>query len=125
MTRSKQPTPRRHAHYSAQHTGPVLHRFQPSQTALRMIHRVAYPTKELVIRKLPFQRLVRELALQFRPSVRFQSTAILVLHQVAEAYLTDLFCEANICATLARRTLVHARDLQLARRIRGEQPLRS
>ncbi len=102
----------------------MSHRYRPSKTVLREIRRIERST-ELVIRKLPFQRLVRELALQFRPSIRFQSTAILALQEAAEAYLTGLFCEANVCATQARRTIIHTRDLQLARRIRGEKSLRS
>lgn len=123
MARSKQSNPRR-THCPAQHIRPTSHRYRPSTAALRLIRRVECHSAKLVIRKMPFQRLVRELALQFRPSVCFQSGAVLALHHAAEAYLTSLFCEANVCATAARRTLVHVRDLQLARRIRGEPSLR-
>ena len=115
MPRSKQTAPRRTGHLSR----PMLHRHRPSTTVLREIRRVERST-ELVIRKLPFQRLVREIALRFRPSVCFQSTAVLVLQEAAEAYLTSLFCEASVCASYGKRTLLQPRDLQLARRIRGE-----
>lgn len=75
----------------------------------------------LLLRKPPFQRLVRAVARAARADLRFQSVAVLALQGAAEAYLADLFAEANACATHAKRVTLMPRDLQLARRIRGER----
>lgn len=74
-----------------------------------------------LIRKLPFQRLVREIAQDFKNDLRFQSTAILALQEAAEAYLVGLFEDTNLCAIHAKRVTIMPRDIQLARRIRGER----
>ena len=74
----------------------------------------------LLIRKLPFQRLVREIAQDFKTDLRFQSAAILCLQEAAEAYLVRLFDDANLCAIHARRVTIMPKDILLARRIRGE-----
>jgi histone H3/H4 len=66
------------------------HRYRPGTVALREIRRYQKST-DLLIRKLPFQRLVREVAQDFKPNLRFQSTAILALQEAAEAYLVQLF----------------------------------
>ena len=88
--------------------------------ALREIRRYQKST-ELLIRKLPFQRLVREIAQDFKTNIRFQSSAILALHESAEAYLIGLFEDTNMCAIHAKRVTIMPKDLQLARRIRGER----
>ena len=74
----------------------------------------------LLIRKLPFQRLVREIAQDFKTDLLFQSAAVLCLQSAAEAYLVRLFDDANLCAIHARRVTIMPKDLFLARRIRGE-----
>jgi len=74
-----------------------------------------------LIRKLPFQRLVREIAQDFKNDLRFNSTAILALQEAAEAYLVGLFEDANLCAIHAKRVTLMQRDIALARRIRGER----
>ena len=78
-------------------------------------------TSALLIRKLPFQRLVREIAQDFKTDLRFQSAAILCLQEAAEAYLVRLFDDANLCAIHARRVTIMPKDILLARRIRGER----
>ncbi|KAM7518194.1 hypothetical protein LguiB_017156 [Lonicera macranthoides] len=75
---------------------------------------------ELLIRKLPFQRLVREIAQDFKTDLRFQSHAVLALQEAAEAYLVGLFEDTNLCAIHAKRVTIMPKDIQLARRIRGE-----
>ena len=75
----------------------------------------------LLIRKLLFQRLVREMAQDFKTDLRFQSAAILCLQEVAEAYLVGLFEDTNLCAIHAMRVMIMPRDLQMARHIRGER----
>ena len=76
---------------------------------------------DLIIRKLPFQRLVREIAREFLTDLRFQSTAILALQEASEAYLVGLFEDTNLCAIHAKRVTIMPSDIQLARRIRGER----
>ena len=76
---------------------------------------------ELLIRKLPFQRLVREIAQDFKTDLRFQSSAVLALQEAAEAYLVGLFEDTNLAAIHAKRVSIMPKDIQLARRIRGER----
>jgi histone H3 len=75
---------------------------------------------DLLLRKLPFQRLVREIAFGFRPDLRFQGNAILALQEASESYLIKLFEDSNLAAIHAKRITLMPKDLQLARRIRGE-----
>jgi len=94
-------------------------RYRPGVVALREIRKYQKST-ELLFRKLPFQRLVREIAADFKADLRFQSSAIMALQEAAEAYLVGLFEDTNICAIHAKRVTIMAKDMQLARRIRGE-----
>ena len=96
------------------------HRYRPGTVALREIRQFQKST-ELLIRKLPFMRLVKEIAQEFKTDLRFQSLAILGLQEAAEAYLVGLFEDTNLCAIHARRVTIYPKDLQLARRIRGER----
>eukprot|EP00730_Choanoeca_flexa_P007078 TRINITY_DN12275_c1_g9_i2.p1 TRINITY_DN12275_c1_g9~~TRINITY_DN12275_c1_g9_i2.p1 ORF type:complete len:173 (+),score=19.65 TRINITY_DN12275_c1_g9_i2:204-722(+) len=129
-------------------------RFRPGTVALREIRRFQRST-ELLLRKLPFQRLVREIAQAFKTDLRFQPTAIAALQEVrpfiidvglaacdighdccgcliferltqytiqaTEAYLVGLFEDANLCAIHGKRVTIMPRDVQLARRMRGER----
>jgi histone H3 len=88
--------------------------------ALREIRKFQKST-DLLIRKLPFQRLVREIAQEFKADLRFQSTAILALQEAAEAYLVGLFEDTNLCAIHAKRVTIMIKDINLARRIRGDR----
>ena len=96
------------------------HRYRPGTVALREIRRYQKST-ELLIRKLPFQRLVREIAQEHKADLRFQSTAVAALQEAAEAYLVSLFEDVNLCAIHSKRVTIMVRDIQLARRIRGER----
>jgi len=96
------------------------HHFRPGTVALREIRKYQRST-ELCIRKLPFQRLVKEVAREFLTNVRFQSHAIMALQEASEAYLVSLFEDTNLCAIHAKRVTIMPKDIQLARRIRGEQ----
>ncbi|EPT03763.1 hypothetical protein FOMPIDRAFT_1142063 [Fomitopsis schrenkii] len=101
-------------------------RFRPGTVALREIRKYQKST-ELLIRKLPFSRVVREIALDMMTDMvdygdtglRWQSSAILALQEATEAYLVHLFEDANLCAIHAKRVTLMQKDLQLARRIRG------
>ena len=120
--------PRKHiAQKQAKKAAPVAaggvkkpHRFRPGTVALREIRRFQKST-ELLIRKLPFQRLVREIASEFKNDLRFQSSAVLALQEATEAYLVGLFEDTNLCAIHAKRVTIRPKDMQLARRIRGER----
>jgi histone H3 len=78
-----------------------------------------------LIRRLPFQRLVREIAQDISGDIlktyRFQSSAVAALQEASEAYLVGLFEDTNLCALHAKRVTIMPKDLQLARRIRGER----
>lgn len=77
-------------------------RYRPGTIALREI-RYYQKTSDLLIRKLPFARLVREVATDFVTTqwtgsdgvgLRWQSHAILALQEAAEAFLVHLFEDA-------------------------------
>lgn len=110
------------ARKSAPSTGGVKkpHRYKPGTVALREIRRFQKST-ELLIRKLPFQRLVREIAQDFKTDLRFQSSAIGALQESVEAYLVSLFEDTNLAAIHAKRVTIQKKDIKLARRLRGER----
>merc|ERR1712154_233191 len=87
------------ARKSAPATGGIkkVHRFRPGTVALREIRRYQKST-ELLLRKLPFQRLVREIAQDFKTDLRFQSSAVMALQEASEAYLVSLFEDPNLAA---------------------------
>ncbi|KAG5102818.1 hypothetical protein JHK84_047787 [Glycine max] len=98
------------AHKSAPATGGVKkpHRFRPSTVALREIRKYQKNT-ELLIRKLPFQRLVREIAQDFKTNLYFHSSAVSTLQEAVEAYLVVLFEDTNLCT-------IHPKELPLCQR---------
>ena len=96
-------------------------RYRPVTVALREIRRYQ-KSMELLIWKLPFQRLVREIAQNLTGAdVRFQSGAIMALQEASEAYLVGLLEDSNLCAVHAKRVTIMPKDIQLACRIRGER----
>jgi histone H3 len=96
------------------------HRFRPGTVALREIRRYQKNT-DLLIRKLPFQRLVREIAQEIKSDTRMQQSALLAIQEAAEAYLTGLFDDANLFAIHSKRITIMPKDINIARRIRGER----
>ncbi|KAE8231103.1 hypothetical protein CF326_g3890 [Tilletia indica] len=96
------------------------HRYKPGTVALCEIRKYQKST-DLLIRKLPFQRLCRETTQEYRQDLRMQSSAISALQEATEAYLTDLFKDANAAAIHAKRVTLQVRDIHLARRLRGER----
>ena len=95
-------------------------RYRPGTVALREIRKYQ-KTTDLLIKKAPFQRLVREVSQDFKADLRFQSSAVMALQEASEAYLVGLFEDTNLCAIHARRVTIMPKDMQLARRIRGER----
>ncbi|KAF9569291.1 histone-fold-containing protein [Agrocybe pediades] len=106
--------------------GAKKRRFRPGTVALREIRKYQKST-DLLLQKLPFSRIVREITMEmttdtnFKDSanLRWQSSALLALQEATEAYLVHLFEDANLCAIHAKRVTIMTRDIQLARRIRG------
>ena len=96
------------------------HRFRPGTVALREIRKYQKST-ELLIRKLPFQRLVREIAADYKSDLRFQSSAVAAIQEATESYMVGLFEDTNLCAIHAGRVTIMPKDIQLARRMRGER----
>lgn len=79
---------------------------------------------ELLIRKAPFSRLVREVCQSFsRENLRWNVYAMVALQEATEAFLVMLFSDSNLCAIHAKRVTLFPRDIQLARRIRGVEDL--
>ena len=95
-------------------------RWRAGTVALREIRKYQRTT-ELLIRKAPFQRVVREIAQNFRTDLRFQQSAIEALQEAAEAYLVGVFEDSQLAAMHGKRITVMPKDLRLARTIRGEQ----
>ena len=95
-------------------------RYRPGTVALREIRRYQ-KSSELLIKKLPFQRLVREITQDFKSDFRFQGIGILALHESAEAHLVGLFEDTNLCTIHGGRVTVMPKDIQLARKIRRER----
>ncbi|XP_067169760.1 histone H3-like centromeric protein A [Apteryx mantelli] len=95
-------------------------RYRPGQRALQEIRKYQKSTA-LLIRRMPFSRVVREICLMFTRGVdyRWQATALLALQEAAEAFLVRLLEDAYLCSLHARRVTLFPKDLQLARRLRG------
>ena len=95
------------------------HRYRPGTVALRQIKKYQ-KTTDLLIKKLPFRRIVREIACEIKEDIRFQIGAVNALQEAAEGYLVELFQDSNLYAIHARRVTVMPKDIQIAKRIRGD-----
>jgi histone H3 len=106
----------------ARHTGCVKkpHRYCPGTVAVCEIRKYQKNT-DLLIRKAPFQHLVKEIATDLKSDLQMQSMALLALQEALEAYLVHLFEDSNECAIHAKRVTIMPKDIQLVQRIRGER----
>ena len=95
-------------------------RFRPRMVALQEIRRYQ-KSMELLIRKLPFQRLIREIIFKHKQDYWQAPAAAAALQEVAEAYLVGLFEHTNLCAIHAKRVTIMPKNIQLAQRIREER----
>ena len=95
-------------------------RFRPGTVALREIAKYQKGT-QLLLRKAPFQRLVRALATSQKENLRWSASAVAALQEAAEAQVISLLADTNLCAIHAKRVTIMSRDVQLARRLRGER----
>ena len=99
---------------------PKKRRFRPGTVALREI-RAYQKSTNLLIPRLPFSRLVREIAMNASVrDIRFKSTALMALQEACEAYMVQLFEDTLLCSIHAKRVTVMPKDMTLARKIRGE-----
>ena len=104
----------------AGNTVTAANRYRPGCLALQEIRHYQKCTN-LLICKLPFQRLIRELTQKFKVDVWFRSSALMAIQEAAKAYLVRLFKDTNLCAIHAKRVTIMPKDIQLARCIRGER----
>ena len=125
---SRQDSVRRHAafrSFRATHSNHICSsRYRPGTVALREIRRYQGRGKDatrLLVAKAPFARLVREIAQDFKPDLYFQASAIKALQEATEAYIVGLYEDTNLCAIHAKRVTIMPKDIQLARKIRGER----
>lgn len=98
------------------------HRFRPGTVALRDIRRYQ-KSHDLLIPRAPFVRLVRDLTLKVNNDqmMRYNINAIEAMREACEAYIVSLFEDTNLLAIHAKRVTIMPRDMQLARRIRGDR----
>jgi histone H3 len=97
-----------------------VHRFRPGTVALRDIRRYQ-KNGNLLLPRLPFARLVREITDYWVHEIRFESKAISALHEAAEAYLVEVFEDSYQCAIHAGRVTLLGKDMALALRLRGDR----
>ena len=95
---------------SSKSVTPKLRRYRPGMVALCEICQYQKST-ELLIQKLPFQCLVREIAQDFKTELHFQSGTIMALQEVLEAYLVGLFEDTNLCAIHTKRVTIMPKDI--------------
>ena len=96
---------------------PKKHKFAPK---IRQIVKQSN-TRDLLIRKQPFQRVVREIKDDINPEIKFTAESLRVLQLECEAFLANLFTDANLCTVHANRVTLFVKDMKLARRIRGDE----
>jgi histone H3 len=96
------------------------HRYRPGTVALREIRRYQRST-ELLIARLPFERLVREIAQDYKTDLRFTADAFSALQEASEAYVVELMENTNLETIHRGHDTIEPRDIQIARRIRGER----
>ncbi|KAG7395905.1 hypothetical protein PHYBOEH_003069 [Phytophthora boehmeriae] len=117
--------PQRRASSPAGATQTVKRRRRPGEVALREI-RLLQRSTNLLLRKLPFARVVREIQTEFTGAgYRWQAEALLALQEAAETYLIRTFEDANLCAIHGKRVTLQVKDIQLSLRIRGIRPTAS
>ena len=87
--------------------------------ALKEIRKYQSGTK-LLIRRLPFQRVIKEIEQGMRADLWLQSTAMMALQEAGETFLVGLLEQSNLCGLHAKRVTIMPKDIQLARCIRGD-----
>ena len=98
----------------------VKRRNKSGRVTLREIKRYQ-KSVDCLLPRASFQRLVRGITQDMDHTLRFQSQALQALQEASEAYLVGLFEDTNLCAIHAKRVTVQKKDMDLARRIRGDR----
>ena len=93
---------------------------KPGTVTLREVKKYQKSTA-MVLPRAPFQRLVRQICTDMDHELRFQSMALQALQEASEAYIVGVFEDTNLCAIHAKRMTVMKKDMDLARRIRGDR----
>ncbi|KNC54420.1 histone H3 [Thecamonas trahens ATCC 50062] len=115
MAARKAARPVRSAKTAAGVTKPTMSN-RPASVALREIRKYQRST-DLLIRRLPFERLVRELAQELMPDLRFKPQALATLQEASEEYLVSLMQDTNLCANHGKRVTIQPKDMHLAMRL--------
>ena len=97
------------------------HHFRPRTRALLEIRRCQSRT-DLIDKHLGFRRVVREIAEDIKPGLRWKPDAVDALQEGAEAYLVELMEDAILCAIHAKRITIMDKVFKLALVIRGKIP---
>ena len=102
---------------------PKPKRYRPGTVTLWEIRRYQWST-ELLIRRAPFDHLIRELVQDLQHGgheLRISPATITALQEAAEVYLVLLFKDTNLCTIHAKHVTIMPKDIQLAWRICGER----
>lgn len=103
--------------YKSVNAGVVIPRKRPGEYAPRESDRYKTRDDEILLKRAPFARLIKEISQANHPGFRYQTTAIEALRTVAEHHIVQIFADAKLCAKHAERNAVTAKDLQLACRL--------
>ena len=98
----------------------IKRRYKPGQKALSEIRKFQR-SNDLLIQRLPFVRLVKEISAKYHHSINWQALAIEALQFAAEDYIIGIMEDANLSAIHAKRVTIFPKDIQLAMRIRGKK----
>ena len=94
-----------------------FHRFRPGIATKE--NKKYQKNTELFIRKISFQRLVREIAQEISNDIIFKRSAILTLQEETESFIIKLFENSNICAMHGKRIAIYLKDIQITKRLLG------
>ncbi|EPY33532.1 histone H3 [Strigomonas culicis] len=97
-------------------------RWRPGTVALREVRKYQSSTG-LLIQRAPFCRLVREIAANWKDTIRMSHSSLECLQEATESFLVGVLGDANLCTVHAKRVTLFSKDLHLALRLRGEQGL--
>jgi len=112
-----------HKHSRSTDGSKKRHRYRPGAQALKEIKKSQQRT-DLLLRKRSMQRIVRAIASDSMQDLWFQPQALAALQEATEAYMISSFEDSNLCALHGKRVTIMPKDMELARRLRGEKTWR-
>ena len=92
------------------------HRYRPGTVALREIRKYQ-KTTELLCRKAPMARLMREILQDFKTDIRITQGALLGFREIVGAFMVKVFENSNLAAIHAKRITVSPKDTNLVKYI--------